>query len=77
VIGDSLRVTCGQVARRVAWGTSYADVEPGKLVAFLTADGTLRVAVNMGNAARRLKCHVGEPVEIAVWIARTQGKRYH
>jgi len=63
--GCWVQVTCGAVSRRVLWGTTYSDVAAGKMVIFETASGRLRVAVNQGHAARRLRCRAGEPVALS------------
>lgn len=62
--GEAFRVSCVAGARNIFWGTSYGDVNEGKLVGFVTADGYLRVAVNGGNAAKRLDGRVGEAILI-------------
>jgi len=74
--GQDLRLVCGKLKRRACPGRSYDDAPKGKLVVFLNAEGFLRVAVNQGNAAKRLKVHAGEPIEIRPWIkpvVRTRG----
>ncbi len=50
----------GGTLQPILFGTTYGDVDPGELVAFVTAEGYVRVAQNMGNAAQRLKCQVGD-----------------
>jgi S-adenosylmethionine hydrolase len=44
----------------------YADAEPGTLIALVSSDGWLEVAVAHGSAARRLQADVGTPVSV-VW----------
>jgi len=68
VPGDRVWVTCSEVAVEAVWGTTYADVAEGKVVVFVTADGLLRVAVNLGNAARRLACKEGDSLKITPLI---------
>ena len=41
---------------------TFADVDPGSLVAYIGSDGYLEVAVRNGNAAARLKVDVADPV---------------
>lgn len=67
-LGEKIHISVGSKSWTVRWANSYADVGEGDLVAFLTADSTLRVAVNMGNAARRMRCHAGEFLEISAPI---------
>jgi S-adenosylmethionine hydrolase len=45
---------------------TFADVEPGKLVAYAGSSGYLEVAVREGSAADVLAMDVGDPVEIEV-----------
>jgi S-adenosylmethionine hydrolase len=64
-------VTPGRFACRVAGheiarlSAAYAEVAPGALVALVSSDDTVEIAVRDGNAARRLGAGAGEPV--AVW----------
>ncbi len=43
--------------------TSYAGVDKGRLVALVTSNDTLEIAVRDGSAAQRLQVAAGEPVE--------------
>ena len=43
---------------------TFADVPPGELVAYVGSNGYLEIAVREGNAARRLRLEVGDPVEV-------------
>jgi len=63
-IDRRFRVRSGETTRRIYFGDSYDDVEVGKLVAFINADGGLRLAVNQGNAARKLVCGPGDALEL-------------
>lgn len=63
--GSWVQVTCGTVTRRALWGTTYGDVAAGEMVIFETASGRLRVAVNEGRAARRLRCQAGETLALS------------
>jgi S-adenosylmethionine hydrolase len=53
------------VPRRVR---TYADAQPGELVALVSSSGLLEVAVAQGSAARRLDAGAGTPVHID-WTA--------
>jgi S-adenosyl-L-methionine hydrolase (adenosine-forming) len=48
---------------------TYGEAEPGALVALVSSDGWLEVAVSQGNAARHLQAGVGTPVR-AGWEAQ-------
>jgi S-adenosylmethionine hydrolase len=50
--------------RRFRWVRSYGEAEPGALVSLVSSTGTVEVAVNQGNAARRLKVGVGTMVRV-------------
>jgi S-adenosylmethionine hydrolase len=50
--------------RRFHWGCSYAEADPGTIVVLISSGGTLEVAVNQGNAARKLRAKVGTSVQI-------------
>src|SRR5262249_38706369 len=56
-----LRVMIGEqeVARYVR---TYAEAEPGTLIALTSSSGMLEVAVSQGSAAERLRVRVGAPV---------------
>ena len=67
--GDALderqgRILVGgqEVPRRVR---SYADAEPGTVVALVSSSGRLEIAVNQGSAAKRLEARVGTRVSVA------------
>ncbi len=62
--GDVGGVRCDGPARRIRIGATYADVAPGELVAFVTADGVVRVAVNLGSAADLLQARAGGVIEL-------------
>ena len=47
---------------------TYADVEPGELVAYIGSSGYLELAVREGNAAARLGVDVSDPVHIEGWL---------
>jgi S-adenosyl-L-methionine hydrolase (adenosine-forming) len=46
------------------WVRTYAEANPGRLVALASSNGMLEVAVVQGNAARKLKAGVGTPVTV-------------
>jgi len=48
----------------IHYGKTYSDVVPGKFVAFVNAEGYVRIAKNMGNAAKELKCREGDYLDI-------------
>ncbi len=41
---------------------TYADAEAGEFIALVDSGGYLEIAVNMGNAARSLRCRIGDPI---------------
>ncbi len=51
---------------------TYAEAPPGTLVALVSSDGWLEVAICQGNAARHLQAGVGTPVR-AGWEAPPKG----
>jgi S-adenosylmethionine hydrolase len=57
----SLHIGTQEINRRV---NSYAEAEPGTLVALVSSQGMVEIAVNHGNAARRLNAGVGTPVAL-------------
>jgi len=57
-------VGMGDKRFRVFLGKTYGDVPRGDWVAFLTAEGRLRIARNYANAAETLGCVVGDEVFI-------------
>src|SRR5262249_11461026 len=58
-----VRVTVGsrEVPRRVR---TYAEAEPGSVVALVSSSGMLEVAVTQGSAADRLQARPGTPVAV-------------
>jgi len=49
---------------RIYYGTTYSDVLQGFWVAFVTAEGVLRVARNFADAAGFLRCQAGDVIYI-------------
>jgi hypothetical protein len=45
---------------------AYADAAPGQLLALVSSDGTLEVAVRDGSAAERLGVAAGEPIAVTL-----------
>jgi S-adenosylmethionine hydrolase len=59
------RLTVGKKSiRRFCWVRTYSEAKPGTLVALISSTGMLEIAVNQGNAARRLGAAVGTPVTV-------------
>jgi len=48
--------------RIVGLSRTFADVEPGELVAYVGSSGHLEIAVREGDATTRLGLSVGDPV---------------
>jgi S-adenosyl-L-methionine hydrolase (adenosine-forming) len=44
---------------------TYADVEPGEMVAYVGSSGRIEIGVREGDAARKLGVNVGAPVEVS------------
>jgi S-adenosylmethionine hydrolase len=61
--GRPVRVTIGG-AEVSKWVRTYAEAEPGSLVALVGSAGTLEVAVVQGSAAERVRAAVGARVEV-------------
>jgi S-adenosylmethionine hydrolase len=60
-----VRITVGEreVPRRVR---TYADAEPGRVVALIGSAQRLEIAVTQGSAAQRLQAGVGTPIVVTV-----------
>jgi S-adenosylmethionine hydrolase len=61
---DVLGVGKVQFRRKFRWVRTYAEADPGTVVALVSSNGMLEVAVAQGNAARRLNATVGTYVGI-------------
>ena len=59
------QIQFGERTFRVLLATTYGDVTRGEWVAFLTAEGRLRIARNFENAAQTLGCEEGDEIFIA------------
>ena len=57
-------VGCRDRFFRIFYGTTYSDVVQGFWVAFISAEGTLRIARNFADAAKSLRCHTGDDIYI-------------
>ena len=63
--GDPQGFSVQVSGRRIAQlSRTFADVEPGTLVAYIGSSGYLEVAVREGRAAAQLGAEVGTPVRI-------------
>lgn len=49
---------------RFRWVRTYAEAPPGTLIALVSSNGMLEVAVTQGSAARRLRARIGTPVSV-------------
>ncbi len=59
------QVSYGEQTFTVLLATTYGDVPRGEWVAFLTAEGRLRIARNYENASKTLGCKEGDKIFIA------------
>ncbi len=64
--GKRLRVTAPRRSDEVVYVSSFADVEPGATALLVDSAGSLALAVNRGDAARRLDLTPGDRVVLAV-----------
>jgi len=62
--GSTIRFEIGHGAREIPLCSEYADVEPGELLAVIGGHGFLEIAVNQGDASKRIEVRVGSPVTI-------------
>jgi S-adenosyl-L-methionine hydrolase (adenosine-forming) len=60
--GGSVLVQCAQLRLAVPYRDTFGAVDPGELVAYADSAGLVSLAVNRGNAARRLGLAPGERV---------------
>ena len=59
------RLVVGNQSRKAfRWVRTYAEANPGTLVALISSNGMLEVAVVQGSASRKLKARVGTPVTV-------------
>jgi len=65
-----IQVAGQDVPRRVR---TYADAEPGSLVALVSSSGRLEIAVAQGSAARQLQARVGTEVTVTAQDTGTDG----
>jgi pimeloyl-ACP methyl ester carboxylesterase len=64
VKGAHFIVRCGDKSAEVLLGTAYFDVPQGEWVAFMTAEGFLRIARNWASAAEMLGCKANDTISI-------------
>jgi len=62
--GDTFTVGFGDKEFEVYLGDTYSDVPRGDWVAFITADGKLRIARNFENAAQTLGVKEGDKITL-------------
>jgi S-adenosylmethionine hydrolase len=62
--GDSLKVTIEKDEYEIPFCTTFADVQPGELLAYHGSHETLELAVNLNSAAKKLGIQVGDIVSI-------------
>jgi S-adenosyl-L-methionine hydrolase (adenosine-forming) len=59
------QITVMAAGRRIEkQSRTFADVEPGELLAYQGSSGYLEIAVREGNAARTLRLEIGDPVQV-------------
>lgn len=63
--GDSFQVAFSGKHFSVYLGDTYSDVPKGDWVAFMTADGKLRIARNMDDAAQALGVKKGDTITLS------------
>ena len=63
--GSYFVVGKGDKAFKVQLGKTYSDVPRGHWVAFITAEGILKIARNFENASKTLTCKPGDRIFIA------------
>jgi S-adenosylmethionine hydrolase len=62
--GDLLHVRIGDKDESFKFLSTYGDVPSGDLLALMASTEFLEIAINLGNAADRLKAKLGDPVII-------------
>lgn len=63
--GGSLTLHHGSRRDRMPFVRTFADVDPGRLLAFIDSTGQVAIAVNGGSAAAELGLAAGAPVRVA------------
>jgi S-adenosylmethionine hydrolase len=61
---ESFTVQFGEKSFKVMFATTYDDVPKGEWVAFITAEGFLRIARNLDSAVKLLGCKPGDNILI-------------
>ena len=64
VPGSSLVVEVSRKAAAARYARTYGEVEQGELIVTVGSHGQVEIATNLGNAAGRLRAHMGETVLI-------------
>ncbi len=62
--GNYFWVSFNDKTFKVLYGTTYSDVPTGDWIAFVSAEGTLRIARNYDNANKTLGCKEGDTIMI-------------
>jgi hypothetical protein len=60
-----MSIDVGRV-QTIGFGRTFADVEPGELVAYVGSSGYVEIAVREGSAAGQLGVSVGDPVLLSI-----------
>ncbi len=63
--GKSFQLRCRDNTFNVLLGRGFGDVPSGEWVAFLTAQGTFRIARNLANAAETSGCMAGDSLFVS------------
>ena len=61
---ETFAVSAGDKRVTIRFASTYSDVPEGAWVAFMTEDGTLRLARNLENAARTLGVEPGDTIRV-------------
>ena len=62
--GCQVRLNTRDRQERATVRSIYAEAEQNELIALIDSAGYLEIAVNMGSAAERTRCRIGDPVHI-------------
>lgn len=63
-LGTSMIVEVSRKAASARYARTYGEVEPNELIVTVGSHGQVEIATNLGNAAGRLRAHLGETVLI-------------
>jgi S-adenosylmethionine hydrolase len=50
--------------KRLPWVRTYAEARPGTLIALISSNHVLEIAISQGSAAKRLRARIGTPVTV-------------